>query len=203
MVRGGRVQALDTAGSDLADKAADFGRRRLLAGIIGAGRLCTAACREWYPIVFDLHRFFIAIARAVVDEDGHNGSAPHPIVWDRGVKPERRRVLQAVTEFAWVPGPPDLWRHGSVGSLCLSVGAADVAAWPYSVGMLVKLCVFLGSLPWPASVDDLGPSGVSYVEMLILNERWARERLDLELAVPRSGKGGRLISVEHRHLPFL
>ena len=44
MVRDGRVRALDKA----ADRAAYFGRRRLPAGIIDAGRLCTAACREWY-----------------------------------------------------------------------------------------------------------------------------------------------------------
>ena len=98
-VRDGRVRALDKAGNDLADRAADFGRNRLPTGIIDARRLCTAAWRERYPIVFDLHQFFIAIARAVVNEDGHHGFAPHPTVWDRS-KPKRRRVLQAVGEFA-------------------------------------------------------------------------------------------------------
>ena len=72
MVRDGKVRALDKAGNDLAHRAADLGRRRRLAGIICARRLCTAACREWYPFVFDLHRFFIAIERVVVNEDGHN-----------------------------------------------------------------------------------------------------------------------------------
>ena len=141
MVRDGRVRALDKAGNDLAHRAAFVGRRRLLAGIICAGRLCAAACREWYPFVSDLHRFFLAIARVVVNEDGLCGSAPYPTVWDGGAKLERRRVLQALWEFAWVPGTPDLWGHGSVGWLCIHVGAADVAAWP-SVGMLVELCAF-------------------------------------------------------------
>ena len=58
MVLDGKVRALDKAGIDLADRAADFGRRRLSPGIIDAKRLCLAACREWYPIVSDLHRFF-------------------------------------------------------------------------------------------------------------------------------------------------
>ena len=120
----------------------------------------------------------------VVNEDGHNGSAPRPTVWDRGAKPQRRRVLQAVRGFAWVPGPPGLWRLGSVGWPCIHVDA-DVAAWPYS----------LGSLHWPAVVDDLGPAGVSYVEMLNLHERSAGERLVLEPAVPRSRRGGRPSSV--------
>ena len=69
-------------------------------------------------------------------------TAPHPTVRDEGAKTKKRRVLQALWEFAWVPGLPDLWRHGSVGWPCIPVGAADVAAWPYSVGMLVKLCAF-------------------------------------------------------------
>ena len=90
------MRALDKARNNLADRAADLGRRRLPAGINGARRLCTAACREWYPIVFDLHRFFIAVARVVVNEDGHNRSAPYSTVWDRGANPKRRRVLQAV-----------------------------------------------------------------------------------------------------------
>ena len=79
--------------------------------------------------------------------------------------------------------------------LVFHVGAADVAAWPYSVGMLVKLCAFVGSLHLPAVVHDLGPSGVSNVEMLILHERWAGERPGLEPTVPRYGRSGRPISV--------
>ena len=105
MVRTGRVRALGKAGNDLADKAADFGRRRLPAEVIDARRCYLAACSDWYPLVYDLHRYFIAIARVGVNEDGHGGSAPHPIVWDRGKQPKRRRVLQAVRGFAWVPRP--------------------------------------------------------------------------------------------------
>ena len=52
IVRDGKVRALNKAGNDLAHRAADLGWRRLPAGIICAGRLCTAACREWYPFVF-------------------------------------------------------------------------------------------------------------------------------------------------------
>ena len=69
-------------------------------------------------------------------------TAPHPTVRDEGAKTKKRRVLQALWEFAWVPGLPGLWRLGSVGWPCIPVGAADVAAWPYSVGMLVELCAF-------------------------------------------------------------
>ena len=37
---------------------------------------------------------------------------------------------------------------------------------------------------WPAAGADLGVGGVSFVEMLILYELWAGERLVLEKAVP-------------------
>ena len=160
MVRDGRVRALDKAGHDLADRAADLGRRRLPAGIINAARLCTAACREWYPIVFYLHRFFIATACVVVNVDGHNGSAPYPNVWDWGAKPKRRRVLQAVSEFAWVPGP--------LGGMVRLAGlVSTLMLLKLLLGLSLLVCslscvLFLGSLHLPAVVDDLGPAGVSY-----------------------------------------
>ena len=194
MVRTGRVRALDKAGSDLADKAAGFGRRRLPAEVIDSRRCYLAACSDWFPPVYDLYRYFIAIAGAVVNEV-HGGSATHPIVWDRERQPKRRRVLQAVREFAWVLCPPDLWRHGSVWWPAIHVDEADVAAWPYSAAMLVKLCAFLSSLHCPAVVGDLEMFGISYVELLALYERWAGERLVLEPTVPRARRGSRPISV--------
>ena len=67
--------------------------------------------------------------------------------------------------------------------------------WPYSVGILVKWVAFLSSLYCPAARADLGVGGVSFVEMLILYELWAGERLVLEKAVPRYWRPGRPISV--------
>ena len=43
----------------------------------------------------------------------------------------------------------------------------------------------LGSLHWPAGCGDLGVGGISYLELLILYELWAGERLSLEKAHPR------------------
>ena len=37
---------------------------------------------------------------------------------------------------------------------------------------------------WPSTVENLGVGGVSFVELLILFERWAGERLVLESAGP-------------------
>ena len=36
------------------------------------------------PVILDLHRFFIAISRAVVNHDGLGGTAPDPLVWSSG-----------------------------------------------------------------------------------------------------------------------
>ena len=58
-----------------------------------------------------------------------------------------------------------------------------------------KASAFLGTLHWPAAAGDLGVGGVSFVELLILYELWAGERLSLEKAVPRHRRVGRPISV--------
>ena len=55
----------------------------------------------------------------------------------------------------------------------------------YTPGLLVKWVSFLSSLHWPVGDVDLGVGGVSYVELLILYELWAGERLFLEKAHPR------------------
>ena len=60
----------------------------------------------------------------------------------------------------------------------------DISSWPFSVGLLVKIVHFLGSLHWPRGAGDLGIGGVSYLELLILYEQWAGERLVVESAVP-------------------
>ena len=62
-------------------------------------------------------------------------------------------------------------------------------------GLLVKWVSFLNSLHWPIGDLDLGVGGVSYVELLIMYELWASERLSLEKAHPRYLRPGRPISV--------
>ena len=53
----------------------------------------------------------------------------------------------------------------------------------------------MNSLHWPIGDLDLGVGGVSYVELLILYELWAGERLSFEKAHPRYLRPGRPISV--------
>ena len=70
-------------------------------------------------------------------------------------------------------------------------GLASCCHFCWGFGMLAVLCwcsgqagLLLGCLHWPAEVADLGYGGTSYVELLILYERWAGERLCFEDAVP-------------------
>ena len=152
-------------------------------------------CRRWYPVVQVLHRFFIAISRAVVNCDDSSGLAPHPLVWSAGCLPKRRRIVDVVRNAALLPGPLHLWDSDWVGVPPIAVTAEDVCLWPYSVGIMVKLVTFLGSLHWPSAGADLGPGGISYVELLILYELWAGERFQLEKAVSRCKRVDRPISV--------
>ena len=176
LVRAGTVRCLDRLGNNGADEAADFGRRRVPWWVIDARRNFSGVCSRWRPVVISLHRFFVAISRAVVNHDGGAGTSIDPMVWSAGSAPKRRRV--AVRDRAFLPGPLDLW----VGSW-----VAVAATRPYSVGLLVKWVAFLGTLHWPVECN-LGVGGVSYVE-------WAGERLKLDKTVPWYRRPGRSISV--------
>ena len=86
-----------------------FGRRRVSPAVIDARRNLSGVYGRWYPIVLDLHRFFIAVSRAVVNHDGRDGTAPDPLAWSAGALPKRRRLVHAVRDGAFVPGPPGIW----------------------------------------------------------------------------------------------
>ena len=131
----------------------------------------------------------------MVNHDGGEGTAPDPLVWSAGAPPKRRRLVHVVRDLAMLPGPPAIWTSGWFNVPASAIGAQDVADWPHSVSLLVKWVAFWGSLHWLVGGADLGVGGVSYVEMLILYELWAGERLALKKAHPRYLRPGRPISV--------
>ena len=89
---------------------------------------------------------------------------------------KRRRIVDVVRDVALLPGPLHLWDSGWVSAPPVIITAEDVCLWPYSVGILVKLVFFWGSLHWPSAGADLGPGCISSIELLILYELWAGER---------------------------
>ena len=66
MVLDGRVREQDRVGNYAADEAADFGRRRFDLAVIDARRNLSGVCGRYYPVILDMHRFFIAISLAGV-----------------------------------------------------------------------------------------------------------------------------------------
>ena len=83
-VQQGRARLADQHGNAEADAAADLGRRHQSEDLINARRRLLLARSHWYPIMYDLHRFMIAVARVSVNHDGKGGTAPDPLVWDQG-----------------------------------------------------------------------------------------------------------------------
>ena len=102
MVLDGRVRGVDRLGNDATDEAADFGRRRVSNLVMDARRNLSGVCGRWHPVTLDLHRFFIAVSRAVVNHDGRDVTAPDPLVWSAGALPKRRRLVHAVRDRAFL-----------------------------------------------------------------------------------------------------
>ena len=126
MVLDGRVREVDRIGNGAADEAADFGRRRLDHLVIDARRNLSGVCGRWYTVILDLHRFFIAIARAAVNHDDRNGVAPDPLVWSAGARPKWRRLVHAVRNRSFLPGPPGLRDSEWVTVLVSAICADDI-----------------------------------------------------------------------------
>ena len=156
MVQHGQVRREDRLGNDAADEAADFGHRRVSPVVIDARRNFSGVCGRWYPVILDLHRFFIAIARVVVNLDGGHGTAADRLVWCAGSLPKRPRITHAVRDFAFLPGPVDVWDGNWVSFGVSGVTAEDIQVWPNSVSLLVKMLAFLGTLHWPAGSAEFG-----------------------------------------------
>ena len=162
-VQHGHVRLIDQQGNVEADVAADLGRRHQTEVLIDARRRLLQGRSYWYPIMTDLHRFMIAIARVSVNHDGKGGTAPDPLVWDQGSKPKVRKLaIRVNVDLASLPGPPGFlnytWIQVDVGH----ISSEDTSAWPYSVSILVRFTSFLDGLHWPSSSVDLGHYGIFF-----------------------------------------
>ena len=167
-VQHGHVRLIDQQGNVEADIAADLGRRHQTEVLIDARRRLLQARGYWYPVVADLHRFMIAIARVSVNHDGKGGTAPDPLVWDKGSKPKARKLaIRVNVDLASLPGPPGFLNSSWIVVHAGHITSADISAWPKSVDILVRFTSFLGTLHWPSGSLDLGHFGISFLELLI------------------------------------
>ena len=123
MVRDGRMRMLDKIGNDLADRAADFGRRRVPPAIIDSERMVHSACTAWDSLIPDLHRFFIAIAGEAVKRYGRGGTSPYGVVCCRC--PQAWESSSSCTGICLGPRPP--WALGCWYSWHASVD--DLESW--------------------------------------------------------------------------
>ena len=189
MVLDGRVRDLDRLGNNAADEAADFGRTRVPVHVIDARRNFVGVCSRWYPVVRHLHRFLllllglllIMMVAVVLRQTLLFGLLD---LYPRGPGFFMRFAILLFYLVLLVFGMEDWVSFGVSG-----ITAEDVRVWPYSVSLLVKVSAFLGTLHWPTGAVDFGVGGVSFVEMLILYELWAGERLCLESATPQASEG--------------
>ena len=120
----------------------------------------------------DTASFFNAISRAVVNHVDGDGTAPDSLVWSVGTPPKKTWLVHAVQDHVVLPGPSIIWEGEWVALASAPITAADIEAWPYSVGVLGLRMVLI----W-----ELG--GVSFVELSLLYELRAGERIALEKAV--------------------
>ena len=187
MVASDDVRIEDLVGNDGADAAADLGRLRQHDDVITARRNLLRVRRLWYPIMLDLHRFMVAVSRIEVNYDGFGGTAPDALLWDQcGIVKARApsfRLIVDHADCAFLPGPLDFLDSTWVALDPLPITPDDVAAWPYSVDILLVFSSFLASLHWPQGGSDLGKFGISYLELLLMFEVFTGVRLQTEKTV--------------------
>ena len=110
---------------------------------------CTVSCTRMLLWIYTrMRHFFIVFSLlflvAVVNHDGRDGTAPDPLVWSAGARPKRRRLVHAVRDQAFLPGPPNL------GTLHWPAGGADLGVGGISY---VELSLFMNFVlargsPW-------------------------------------------------------
>ena len=129
---------MDQQGNAEADTAADLGRRHQSEVLMDARHRLLKARSHWFPIMLDLHRFVIAIARVSVNHDGRGGTAPDPLVWDQGSRPKVRKLaIRVSVDLASLPGPP-----GFLSSSWIQVDAGRIT------GLLLFSVHYIGPF-WP------------------------------------------------------
>ena len=142
----GRVREVDRMGNNEADAAA-LGRGRVHHSVSFARSVVARSCTRWYPIARELHHFFIAIARSVLNNDGESGTSLHPVIWSNTANPKRRRIHPGYENFAKLPGPVSLWTSDWYRMPVARIGDDDICLLALLCRSFVENCSFLGQFP--------------------------------------------------------
>ena len=98
-VQQGRVRLVDQQENAEADTAADLGRRHQSEVLIDARRRLLKARSHWYPIMLDLHRFMLAVARVSVNHDGRGVLLLIPLF---GIRRVGQKLESLLLGFMWI-----------------------------------------------------------------------------------------------------
>ena len=77
----------------------------------------------------------------------------------------RKLAIRVNVDLASLPGPPDFLNNSWVQVYSGCITDADISAWPYSVGILIRFTSFLETLHWPSGSVDFGYFGISFWEL--------------------------------------
>ena len=101
----------------------------------------------------------------MVNHDGRDGTALDPLVWSAGALRKRRRLVHAVRDRAFLPGPPGIWHSEWFQVPTAAICAEDIAHWPYT-----PLAFWLsGSLFWALFTGLLEILTLVWVVFLMLS----------------------------------
>ena len=68
---------------------------------------------------------------------------PDPLVWDQGSRPKVRKLaIRVNVDLASLPGFPGFLNSSWIQVDAGCITGSDIAAWPYSVGILVRFTSF-------------------------------------------------------------
>ena len=138
----------------------------------------------------------VAIAGESLYVGEGDGSIIDPLVWDQGSRTKVRRVPDmVVVDLAQLPGDPGFLDHDLFSLDSGPLTDVDVSVRPFSVSMLVKFTSFLSTLRFPEGLNEMGKFGVSYLEILILFEKWMGHRLLPEKTVTIPNRPGTAVHI--------
>ena len=109
--------------------------------------VCVRACHAWCPLVMNLHRYYIAVARIAVNHDPGCCTAPDLNVWSVGTRLrslgcKKLSLLLLRGLIVWVGGD-GLWLLFLPSSVLILTAGLTPLVWSWRVSLLCKCSFFM------------------------------------------------------------